>query len=470
MRTGFIHVADIHLGTEQYGSLKRAEDFGRQWLRLAHWASEHRDQVSMVLVAGDLFNRYNVDPRTYSQARAGLRILKQAGIPVLDVEGNHDRFRRYRSTTWHEVLAGERLLYLLDVQDFEAEGGDQFRCRLQPVSSDTCFGSYLDLDGVRVVGMRYLGASTPRAVEALARALDDLPRGGIEYTILMLHAGLEGVIPQMNAELKESDLAMLEGRVDYLALGHIHKQYTHSTWVFNPGSLDTWRADEAHWPHGFYHVTVDTATPEKHRVEHRDDPRRRKFLTIAVDVSECNSAAEVYELARRRLEETRQRFPRVEPVVYLRLEGTLRFDRRAIDYSQILEQVDHIFRPIARRLSDFSQFPRFALAGAAEAARALDRRELALSILTDFNRQDARFREQAEPVARLALEAMSRAATEPGEAVAQMLRERWRALKAAGGPPSAGGEQPPRGPGGHPPSFQPDAPAPAPGEEPKAQG
>jgi DNA repair exonuclease SbcCD nuclease subunit len=472
MKTGFIHVADVHLGTEQYGSLKRADDFGRQWVRLARWAKEHRDEVSMVLVSGDLFNRYNVDPKTYAQAREGLRILKQAGIPVLDVEGNHDRFRRFSVRTWHEVLAGDDLLNLLDVAQFKqvGEGPDaELRCDLVPLDREAGLGSYVDLDGVRVVGVRYLGAFTPRAVDAIARGLDDLPKGGVEYTILMLHGGVEGIIPQMNAELRESDLAKLEGRVDYLALGHIHKHYQHSSWVWNPGSLDTWRADEAAWPHGFLHVSVDTALPERHVVQHRDDPRRRKFLTIGVDVSECASPTEVYQLARARLDEYRQRFPRIEPVVHVRLEGTLRFERRDIDHSLILSAIDEVFTPVARKLSDFSQLPSFALTSASQAASAVDRRELALSVLTEINRQDERYRDRAEDIARLAMEAMSRAGTDAADAVGQMVLERWRALRGLAAPeqPEPAASSPvaePLPPLTTPPAREPAGPEPVPAD------
>ncbi len=435
MRTGFVHVADVHLGTEQYGSMERADDFGRQWERFARWAVEHRDTVSMALVAGDLFNKYNIDPITYSQAKAGLRLLRDAGIQVLDIEGNHDRHRRRGAKTWLEDLADDGLLYHLDC-DFEEDasappGHARSRCQLLPLDRNLGWGGYVDLDGVRVVGMHYMGASTSPALDALVRAMDDLPKGGIQYTILMLHGGMEGIIPGMSAELTEADLAKLAGRVDYLALGHIHKSFQHSDWVFNPGSLEVWRADEAGWDHGFYYVLVDTEDPRKHSVRHVNDLWRRRFLVIRVDISSCASPADLYRVVRSRLEEERQRNRARHPVVNLVLEGTLRFDRRDMDYAALVKDVDDIFSPIARKLTDNSGVPRFAPTAASEAPEGIDRHELEQRILREIHQGDARYQAYADEIARLSQELKHRSQRDSPEEMAGLILERWRALRAA---------------------------------------
>ena len=86
MQFRFIHAADIHLGHEQYGLAKRSDDFARAYLEMVHYAADNR--VDFVLIAGDLFHHARADAWTLKQAIAGLSILREAGIPVLVVEGN----------------------------------------------------------------------------------------------------------------------------------------------------------------------------------------------------------------------------------------------------------------------------------------------------------------------------------------------------------------------------------------------
>ena len=59
MRASFIHVADMHLGYEQYGVRERFNDFSRAFWDIMQEAL-HR-QVDFVVIAGDLFNKRAID-------------------------------------------------------------------------------------------------------------------------------------------------------------------------------------------------------------------------------------------------------------------------------------------------------------------------------------------------------------------------------------------------------------------------
>ena len=48
----FMHIADIHLGYQQYGLTERFNDFGRMFLHLVDVALA--EKVNFVLLAGDL--------------------------------------------------------------------------------------------------------------------------------------------------------------------------------------------------------------------------------------------------------------------------------------------------------------------------------------------------------------------------------------------------------------------------------
>jgi DNA repair exonuclease SbcCD nuclease subunit len=107
MRFRFIHAADIHLGYEQYNLPARADDFAR-----AHFGMvEHAVSVGadFVLIAGDLFHRANADAWTLKQATHGLNLLRQAKIPVVAIEGNHDAQHYRKNLSWLEYLCDQDL-------------------------------------------------------------------------------------------------------------------------------------------------------------------------------------------------------------------------------------------------------------------------------------------------------------------------------------------------------------------------
>lgn len=89
MKTSFAHLADVHLGCMQYGLAERFDDFGRAWLDAVRLAIARK--AAFVVIAGDLFEKRSVEPLALMKAQEGLRLLHNAGIPAVAVEGNHDR-------------------------------------------------------------------------------------------------------------------------------------------------------------------------------------------------------------------------------------------------------------------------------------------------------------------------------------------------------------------------------------------
>jgi exonuclease SbcD len=56
----FLHMADVHLGYQQYGSQERFDDFSQVFLYIVNQAIER--QVDFCLLAGDPFEKRTVDP------------------------------------------------------------------------------------------------------------------------------------------------------------------------------------------------------------------------------------------------------------------------------------------------------------------------------------------------------------------------------------------------------------------------
>jgi len=397
MTIRFIHAADIHLGYRQYGSDERCEDFAGAFSRLAHEAIASK--ANYLLLAGDLFHKQSMEPRTLYQATATLQRLREAGIGVIAIEGNHERPRYSAAFSWLDYLAEAKLLILLnpDFRDGEAI--------LQPWDDLSLTGAYIDLPGgVRVIGARYFGASTPVLVDALARALGQVPGPRPAYTILMLHAGIEGVLDYYSGGLTMAQLESLRPHVDYVALGHIHKPFVRDGWIYNPGSLETCSIDEAKWQDRGYFL-LDVNPGAKPQVVVTQIPtERRDFVQIALSVNHCHEPESLYRSLESTLCKTEPRGPNlpsgyVRPVVELRLEGMLAFDRTTLDTGRIERMVRDRLDPLICRIRDLSE----AGGSRIDVAASLTRSELERHVVRELVEQDASLR-PAEDWAAMVLE------------------------------------------------------------------
>jgi len=333
MRCRFLHFSDMHLGYQQYGLAQRFNDFGRAFLHIVGEAIAQ--QVDFVLFGGDLFQKRAIDPPTLLQAIAGLQQLRDARIPVLAVEGNHERAHYRDVFSWTDFLADQGYLVMLTP---EFEDG-------QPVLKphDGTQGAYVDLavgqgagaGWVRIYGAKYYGASSGRVIEGVVRAMEQAGHGGADYVIMIMHAGLEGVLDGYLANLSHHQIAPLRPHLDYLALGHIHKPYEREGWIYNPGSPETCSVDESAWPErGYYLVEVDSERTPKHRARLVPTPRRT-FLRQAINVVGCASQQELEQQVERLLLTAAAGQRDDQPVVEVALEGVLAFDSNQLDIRRL---------------------------------------------------------------------------------------------------------------------------------------
>lgn len=411
MQVEFLHIADAHLGYQQYGHPERFNDFGRAFLATVDYAVEH--QVDFVLISGDLFHKSAIDPPTLLQAVNGLDRLRQAGIPVVAVMGNHDRARYRDRHSWLDFLAECGYLFLLK-PTFE-----ETSVRLPPCSGSE--GAYVDINGVRIYGLPYLGASTRKVLEDLPKALAKQSMEKIEFTVLMGHFGLEGEMPGVPGGLPHNEVAPLREFVDYLALGHWHKPFEREGWIYNPGSLETCAMDERRWHGGFYHVTVNTRGNPKHIARHIKS-HRRPFHRLVFPVDEYTTPEALYDGLRVRLEEERpmMRLSDLAPVVEVSLEGVLAFDRSALDMEHVRTLIEETISPLIARPRNNTRSTEFEISSEEHPTRA----ELERQVLRDLIQRDSRYRGQAERWANLASEVKAMALTgSPPEAIVATMRQ-----------------------------------------------
>src|ERR687884_1621983 len=105
----FLHISDVHLGCRRYNLDERTRDFFRAWYEVVTQIAI-RNGVDFMLSPGDFFDRRQIDPQTMNHATAGLQRLKEAGIPVVVIEGNHDRRDSVSPYSWMRSFCQAGLL------------------------------------------------------------------------------------------------------------------------------------------------------------------------------------------------------------------------------------------------------------------------------------------------------------------------------------------------------------------------
>lgn len=400
MRCRFLHLSDVHLGYQQYNHKERFNDFGRAFEYIVRRALE--EQVDFVLLAGDLFHKRSIDPLTLLQAVTMLDMLKEEGIPVLAIEGNHDRPHYQDNASWMDYLTHQGFLIALRPS---FENG-----RAILTEWDGLSGAYVDLKSrrdsrgiVRIYGIPYYGAATKQVIPMIRDALTEMDHRQVDYVIMMLHAGPDDVLPRYLATVPQSLLTPLREFVHYLAMGHIHKPYERENWMFNPGSPETCSIEEMAWPErGFYLVEVDTAAHPMHRARRIQNPRR-PFVQVPINVERFQEMQELYAAIPTQLKECVKDLDAVQPVVEVVLEGVWPFAAERVDVERVRSIVEQQVEPLLVRLTNRAVAPgTFDLFDSDEDDESYE--DLMRRVFRQFFEQDARYALQAAQWAHLAAE------------------------------------------------------------------
>ncbi|KAF5414004.1 MAG: DNA double-strand break repair protein Mre11 [Candidatus Methanogaster sp.] len=320
----FVHASDFHLGYVQYGLPERFRDFARAFDRVVDYTIQ--SDAKFLLIAGDLFHKRNINAPTYLQAFKILTKLADRGIPVYVIEGNHDLAYQRDVNSWLQILDAQGLLRLIKLKPM-------------PECSVKLMGDFVDVDGVRIFGVKYLGSQTRNAVPDIAGEIEKVNEiaGKPDYTILMMHFGIEGILNTSGiGELSYDSLVPLRDSVDYLALGHYHIQYEHDGWIFNGGSCEMVSMSEHNKPKGFYHVVDGTALFQK--------AAPRPVERFGIDVSGIQSISDLYSSIRSAVDGIPRRD--AKPLVEISIHGELLFSRTDISIEKIREIVSSILDPL----------------------------------------------------------------------------------------------------------------------------
>lgn len=285
-----LHTADIHLDSP-LRSLALCDSELRDRVRTASRTALTRivnialaEDVAALLIAGDLFDGAERSARTAAFLALQLERLRDRGIRVFYIKGNHDA---------ENPLTGE--LNLPDnVHVFDGRGG---KVELA--------------DGVWIHGVSFASRHAP---ESLLPKLPPPVDGAVN--IAMLHtslAGAEGHDPY--APCTVGDLAA--AGFDYWALGHVHRRQVHSEepWVVMPGTPQGRDIGEL-GPKSATLVTIDET------IGIEEVPTSVvEFVQVKIDATDTESDDALRDLLRRTLRDTARSLASDSAVIRLELTG-----------------------------------------------------------------------------------------------------------------------------------------------------
>ncbi len=334
----FIHTSDIHLGKTyrtSTGEADRYEDFFHCLAGIVTDAIEAK--VDFVLIGGDLYHVGQILPRTFAKTIDVLQPLKDANIPCIAIEGNHDWIHRRDSISWMEALSQMGYIRLLRPSRTE-EGGYRF----DHFDEETGMGGHIEINGLNIYGLGYIGAQAGGHVERICEAVTT------KNNLLLFHVGIWTFSPVEIGNMKPEDSHPLAETFDYVALGHGHKPYIVATpegkdYAYNPGSPEQVNFGEQKYDKGYYSITVNDS---EYAVEFKDTSPRPMFdMTVDLDGAEDAEGAllKFAEQVKAQLPDTDDER---QPLLQLKLVGRVKFHPFELGRERLKITLEEIANPL----------------------------------------------------------------------------------------------------------------------------
>ena len=260
-----VHCSDLHLGKKVSGNkdyvTKRYTDFFIAFENFIDKVKEIKPDVC--IIAGDIFDKKEINSDILTKTEFLLKKLKDnVKKEIIAIEGNHDN-SRILEESWLEYLQEQNILKVFYYnKDFEEK-------------------NYLKIGDINFYPVGYPGFMIDEALTSLSKKLNP-----DEKNIVIVHTGISGGTSSLPGLVSTSVLDLFEGKVIYMAGGHIHSFTTYpkeKPYFFVSGSLEFSNVqNEKSDRKGFILFDTDTLKYEFIETEHRKRVKE-KFSYIDID-------------------------------------------------------------------------------------------------------------------------------------------------------------------------------------------
>jgi len=392
----FLHISDVHLGCTRYQLTESPRDFFDAWIDVLQKYAIG-EQVDFVIMCGDFFHKRNVPPETMNYAFAGLSLLKDAGIPFVGIEGNHDQRHTDSDYSWLRSLANWNLIYLLEPKNIDG------KIIYEQWNAGTGKGGFVDIGRARIFGSNWYGASANWAIPMLTEAIKENSRDEA-FQILLLHTDVEGHQTHPIPALSIANLKELKSVTQYVALGHTHKHYEIDNWAFNPGSIEVTSIDEFRETRGVF--LVEVTENNEVSAKHLRDYKQRPFQRLSYDVSKAADATEVTNGVLNKVRNEAKAFDEEvhssKPIIEITLQGHLGFPNSTLEQQKIREETQKLTDALHVRVKNHTAPVEYALA--ADVGKDVSREMLERRVVEDLIVRDNRYKMRASEMAEAVIE------------------------------------------------------------------
>ena len=293
-----LHLADIHLGMENYGRLDsstglhtRLKDFIKCFSYAMDIALE--EKVDLVIFTGDAYKNSNPNPTHQREFARQIYRLSEAEIPVIMINGNHDNpvsFGRATSLDIFDTLnvSGVRVVTEPEMLNIETKAGPVQVFGL-PWPTKNLFltkEEYKDFTDEEIT--REIQERASKMIKEYARIM----KPGIPAIFAAHLAAAEATYSgsersaMIGRDPVFSTQVLTQNEFDYVALGHIHKfqdlNLDNHPPVVYPGSIERINFGEEKDDKGVCLVNI-----EKGKTSYEFIPLpARKFVTIDVVINQ----------------------------------------------------------------------------------------------------------------------------------------------------------------------------------------
>ena len=253
------HIADTHLGHRPTTGVKfewaeerkirlLENDFYEAWKKILKEITDRKDEIDLVIHAGDLFDSpWDKNPHPPPEAARELvyktlkEFFEETKIPMIIIDGNHGSFTGYKSSTLDTLkIIFEDYLFAATTWDLRAALSNQIPLKFK-------------IKGVNIYAFPYINPEIlykSQAMELFNAWIVNVqkPEIGAGPNIAVAH----GMIIDNTLNKR-----ILELNYDYIALGHNHKMGKLSENAWYAGSTEKWRFDEFEDEKGFLIIQVE---------------------------------------------------------------------------------------------------------------------------------------------------------------------------------------------------------------------
>ncbi|TDT67371.1 DNA repair exonuclease SbcCD nuclease subunit [Hypnocyclicus thermotrophus] len=245
-----LHCSDIHLGKRPVGGIgeysnKRYEDYFKSFEYIIESAC--KEKIDIFIIAGDFFDKRVINPEILEKTEKILEKLKENGIKVLIIEGNHDNIiKGNEENSWIVYLEKKGLFKRLTFS-------------VTYIGEEKKFDfDVIKIGDVNFYGLGYPGILVNEAMEELSKRVNPL-----EKNIVIVHTAISSgdFLP---GTIEKEIIDKFQGKVIYIAGGHFHTHITYpkeNPIFFIPGASEYWNIkSEINRKKGF--IIFDTETKE----------------------------------------------------------------------------------------------------------------------------------------------------------------------------------------------------------------